>query len=80
MTSGQVVGYGASDVSFTSSPPLAAAAAAAVSPFSLPLPPHAGVSGMLRGIYVTFTFVYSFCLLFFLLHSKNVFVRTVLSN
>ena len=45
MTSGQVVGYGASDVSFTSSPPLAAAATAATSPFSLPLPSHTGIPG-----------------------------------
>jgi len=46
MTSGQVVGYGSSDVSFTSSSPSAAAAAtAAASPFSLSLRSHAAVPG-----------------------------------
>ena len=43
MTSGQVVGYGTSDVSFTSPPPPPSAAAA--SPFSLQLPSHAGIPG-----------------------------------
>ena len=44
MTSGQVVGYGSSGVSIPSSPP-AAAAVPAVSPFSVQLPSHSGISG-----------------------------------